>query len=188
MWFYLFTSNASYPDPLDEIGALAGLDREGVATFLKLSSRDDAPLKGAEEGEPVCLCTREDGRWLIHGRAEVVERPFRGATPPAMVPIYGATKGRWWRQLARVQLFDEPKSETDLGLAEGTLPTKGRAHVKHVTGEANGEISVDGPLGESSPLDRLTEIMDSAWERGELTPESIEATLREFRARRPYGR
>lgn len=188
MWFYLFASNSSYPDSSAEIDALAGLDRKGIATFLKLSPRDDAPLKGAREGELVYLCTREHGRWLVHGRAEIAERPFRGATPPAMIPIYGTTEGHWWRRLARVQLFDEPMGETDLGLSEGTLPTKGQAHVIRSTGEANGEGSVDGPHGESSPLDRLTEIMDSAWERGELTPESIEAAVREFRERRPYGR
>ena len=105
-----------------------------------------------------------------------------------MIPIYGPTEDHWWRRLARIQLFDEPKGETDLGLAEGTLPTRGQAHVIHVTGDTNGVAIVDGPHGESSPLDRLTEIMDSAWDRGDLTPESIEVAIREFRGRHPYGR
>ena len=69
--------------------------------------------------------------------------------------------------------------------SEGTLPTKGQAacHTRPPARRTGERTSIDGPHGESSPLDRLTEIMDSAWERGELTPESIEAAVREFRRR-----
>ena len=71
MWFYLFGRNDRYPDPTGEIDLLAKLDERGEEVFLKLSARDDAPLKNAVEGERVYLCTREEGRWSIRGEAEV---------------------------------------------------------------------------------------------------------------------
>jgi len=55
MWFYLFASNEKYPDPESEIKSLAGLDQGGERVYLKLSSRDDAPMKNAQEGETVYL-------------------------------------------------------------------------------------------------------------------------------------
>src|SRR5262245_17780361 len=104
MWFYLFGRNERYPYPAGEIHTIAKLDQTGEDVFLKLSARDDAPLKDAAEGESVYLCTREEGRWAIRGEAEVTGPPMRGATPPSMVPLYGAAGDRhWWRRLGRIQ-------------------------------------------------------------------------------------
>jgi hypothetical protein len=189
MWFYLFGRSDRYPDPTGEIHLLAKLDERGEEVFLKLSARDDAPLKNAAEGERVYLCTREEGRWSIRGEAEVSGRPIRGATPPSMVPLYGPIDGRhWWRRLERVRLYEEPRSAADLGLEEGLLPPVGQAHVIRVAGRRNG--TADGRLeGDTrSPLDRLTAAMDAAWDEGRVTDEAIDAAIRNFRAGRPYGR
>ena len=75
MWFYLFASNEKYPDPESEIKSLAELDEGGERVYLKLSSRDDAPMKNAQEGETVYLCTRQDGRWRGARRCGVGRRP-----------------------------------------------------------------------------------------------------------------
>jgi hypothetical protein len=189
MWFYLFGRNDRYPDPTGEIDLLARLDERGEEVFLKLSARDDAPLKNAVEGERVYLCTREEGRWSIRGEAEVSGPPIRGATPPSMVPLYGPIDNHhWWRRLERVRLYEEPRSAADLGLDEDTLPTVGQAHVIRVAGRRNG--TAVGRLEEEtpSPLDRLTAAMDAAWDEGRVTDEAIDAAVRKFRAERPYGR
>ena len=188
MWFYLFGRNDRYPDPTGEIHLLAKLDERGEEVFLKLSARDDDPLKNAAEGERVYLCTREEGRWSIRGEAEVRGRPIRGATPPSMVPLYGPIDDRhWWRRLERVRLYEEPRSAADLGLEEGALPTVGQAHVIRVAGRRNG--TPVGRLGGAppSPLDRLTAAMDAAWDGGRVTDEALDAAIRNFRAGRPYG-
>jgi hypothetical protein len=78
MWFYLFGKNGAFRNPLSEISALAELANSGKAVYLKLSARDDAPLKTACEGETVYLCTRIGGRWLVHGEAVLTGSPVRG--------------------------------------------------------------------------------------------------------------
>lgn len=188
MWFYLFANNEKYPDPRSEIKSLAELD-EDEQVFLKLSPRDDAPLKNAQAGETVYLCTREDGRWLVHGDAVLVGDPERGGTPESMSSIYGTTdRPNWWRRLNRVSLYQKPKGETDLGLDEGTLPVTGQAHVIQVEVAGNGKPP--GPVSDpsQSPLARLSQLMDQAWEAGRLTPEQIEQAIRQSRKVHPYGR
>ncbi len=69
MWFYLFGGNEKYPDPWTEIKSLADLNQVGDEVYLELSSRDDAPLINAREGDIVYLCTRDHGQWLVHGDA-----------------------------------------------------------------------------------------------------------------------
>jgi hypothetical protein len=189
MWFYLFGRNDRYPEPTCEIDLLAKLDERGEEVFLKLSARDDAPLKNAVEGDRVYLCTREEGRWSIRGEAEVSGPPIRGATPPSMVPLYGPiNRHHWWRRLERVRLYEEPRSAADLGLEEDTLPPAGQAHVIRVAerqnGAAVGRLETEPP----SPLDRLTAVMDAAWDEGRVTDEAVDAAIRKFRAERPYGR
>jgi hypothetical protein len=189
MWFYLFGRNDQYPDPTGEIDLLAKLDERGEEVFLKLSARDDAPLKNAVEGERVYLCTREVGRWSIHGEAEVSGPPVRGATPPSMVPLYGAIDNHhWWRRLGHVRLYDEPRSAADFGLEEDALPAVGQAHVIRVAGRRNGAAVGRLEGKPPSPLDRLTAAMDAAWDEGRVTDEAIDAAVRKFRAERPYGR
>ena len=189
MWFYLFASNKKYPDPEFEIKSLAQLDEGGKPVYLKLSSRDDAPMKNAREGEIVYLCTRRDGRWLVHGAAVLVGDPERGGTPESLSSIYGSTdQPTWWRRLQSVTVYQEPKRETDLGLDEGTLPATGQAHVIHVELAGNGKPPGSVPNPSQSPLARLTQIMDEAWEDGRLTPEQIEEAIRQSRRVHPYGR
>jgi len=189
MWFYLFASNKKYPDPEFEIKSLAQLDEGGKPVYLKLSSRDDAPMKNAREGEIVYLCTRRDGRWLVHGDAVLVGDPERGGTPESLSSIYGSTdQPTWWRRLQSVTVYQEPKRETDLGLDEGTLPATGQAHVIHVEVAGNGKPPGPVSTPSLSPLARLTQIMDEAWEDGRLTPEQIEQAIWQFRRDHPYGR
>jgi len=189
VWFYLFGRNDRYPDPLAEIDQLAILGERGEDAFLKLSARDDAPLKNAAEGEVIYLCTRDEGRWSILGEAGVIGPPIRGATPPSMVQLYGPVEGRhWWRRLERIRVYESPKTGADLGLEEGDLPSRGQAHVIRVTGRRNG-TAAGRPMGEvSSPLDRLTATMDVAWAEGRLTTEAIDAAVSKHRAERPYDR
>jgi hypothetical protein len=188
MWFYLFGKNEKYPDPLAEIKALAKVEQTGEAAFLKLSSRHDAPLKNAEEGALVYLCTRDRGRWLVHGVAVAVDRASRGGTPLSVSSVYGATGGRhWWRRLAQVHLYPTPRCETDLGLGAGTLPATGQSHVVHIPAPRNGTTPDSAPQPASSPLSKLTEVMDAAWEGGRLTPEAVEEAVRNFRKTHPYG-
>jgi hypothetical protein len=189
MWFYLFASHEKYPEPESEIKSLAELDEGGERVYLKLSSRDDAPMKNAQEGETVYLCTRQDGRWRVHGDAVLVGDPERGGTPESMSSIYGTTdQPNWWKRLQRVTLYQEPKGETDLGLDEGTLPATGQAHVIHVELVGNGKPPEPVSSPSLSPLASLTQVMDEAWEAGRLTPEQIEQAIRQFRKDHPYGR
>jgi hypothetical protein len=87
-----------------------------------------------------------------------------------------------------VHILQTPKGEVDLGLPEGTLPTAGRSYVVRV--EANGNMT--DPRLESQPttsaLGRLTEVMDQAWDAGQLTPDAIEKAIMGFRKAHPYGR
>jgi len=189
MWFYLFGRNEKYPDPALEIKSLAELDRMGDPVYLKLSTRDDAPLKNAEEGDTVFLCTREQGRWVVHGDAVLVGDPIRGETPESMSSVYGNSGRRsWWRRLHPVSLYVRPKGEQDLGLAAGSLPATGQAHVVHVMDSGNGAQTVSGPNFAPSPLAKLTQVMDEAWEAGRLTPEEIDEAIRRHREVHPYDR
>ena len=189
MWFYLFGRNDRYPDPAGEIDTLAKLDETGKDVFLKLSARDDAPLKNAAEGECVYLCTREGGRWTIRGEADVAGPPVRGATPPSMVPLYGAEGDRhWWRRLERIRKYESPKSAADLGLEEDVLPPVGQAHVIRIAGRLNGTGADRLPQESPSPLERLTAAMDAAWDEGRVTAEAVEAAVRKFRAGHTNGR
>ena len=188
VWFYLFGRNDRYPDPVAEIGTLARLDERGEPVFLRLSARDDAPLKNAVEGERVYLCTRSGGRWSIRGEADVIGEPIRGATPSSMVPLHGPVGGRhWWRRLGSVRLYEPPRSGADLGLDEELLPMAGQAHVIHVNARRDG-VTADRLDESPSPLDRLTAAMDAAWVEGPMTAEEIDAAVRVFRAEHPYGR
>src|SRR5208283_4169602 len=119
MWFYLFGRNEKYPDPWAEIKSLADLNQVGDEVYLKLSSRDDAPLINAREGEFVYLCTRDHGQWLVHGDALLSGDAKRGETPESMASVYGASNSTyWWRRLHQVRLYPKPKGEVDLGLTE----------------------------------------------------------------------
>jgi len=135
------------------------------------------------------LCTRQDGRWRVHGDAVLVGDPKRGGTPESMSSIYGTTdQPNWWKRLQRVTLYQEPKGETDLGLDEGTLPATGQAHVIHVELVGNGKPPEPVSSPSLSPLASLTQVMDEAWEAGRLTPEQIEQAIWQFRKDHPYGR
>jgi hypothetical protein len=189
MWFYLFSRDKKDPDPLVEIRALAELDERGEAAFLRLSSGDEALLKDATEGEVVYLCTRDQGRWSVYGESVVIGCTVRGGTPASMSPVYGETDGRhWWRRLAHIRLYPAPKGEADLGLVEGTLREAGQSHVIHLPAPGKASELGEGPQPGSSPLTRLTEVMDAAWEEGRLSPEAVEGAIRDFRKAHPYGR
>jgi hypothetical protein len=189
MWFYLFGRNGKYPDPSMEITALADLSITGKDVYLKLSARNDAPLKNAEEGETLYLCTRVGGRWFVHGETVLTGPPVRGGVPESMSCVYGSTEGRhWWRRLGAVRIHTIPKGERDLGLPNGTLPAKGQAHVIRVQAPATTTDLRRESQPMTGPLERLTEVMDQAWEAGQLTPEAIKNAIEGFRKAHPYGR
>ncbi len=189
MWFYLFGSNGKYPDPSLEIKALAELSISGKDVYLKLSARNDAPLKNAEEGDTLYLCTRVEGRWLVHGETVLTGPPVRGGVPESMSCLYGSIDNRhWWRRLGAVRIHPTPKGEADLGLPEGTLPATGQAHVIRVHNPPDAMEPRLESKATSGPLGRLTEVMDQAWEAGHLTPEAIKKAIKGFRKAHPYGR
>jgi hypothetical protein len=189
VWFYLFGRNDRYPDPAAEIDTLARLDERGEDVFLKLSAREDAPLKNAVGGERLFLCTREEGQWLIRGEADVIGPAIQGATPPSMISLYGPVDERhWWRRLGRIRLYESPKTGADLGLDEGALPHVGQAHVIRAGGSQNGATAGEHQEETPSPLNQLTAAMDDAWDEGRVTVEAIDAAVRKFRAEHPYGR
>ena len=189
MWFYLFRQNGNNPDPSLEIKALGELSIAGKDVYLKLSASSDAPLKNAEAGEILYLCTRVRGQWLVHAETVLTGLCVRGGVPESMSGLYRSTDSKHsWRRLGVVRIHAEPKSEVDLGLPEGTLPATGQAHVIHVKSSGGITEPQSAPQAIASPLDRLTEVMDQAWDAGQLTPEAIENAITGFRKAHPYGR
>jgi hypothetical protein len=189
MWFYLFARNGKYPDPLLEIRALAELSNSGKDVYLKLSARNDAPLKNAKEGETVYLCTRVGGRWFVYGESVVAGLPQRGRVPESMRCLYASTdRQHWWRRLGPIHVHPNPKSEVDLGLVEGTLPAAGQAHVIRVQFPGTATEPSNGSQPTATPLARLTEVVDQAWDAGHLTPDAIKKAIKGFRKAHPYGR
>jgi hypothetical protein len=189
MWFYLFGKNGRYPEPSLEIKALAELSNSGKDVYLNLSARNDAPLKNAEVGEALYLCTRVRGQWLVHGETVLTGVSVRGEVPASMSGLYSSSGSEhWWRRLGAVRIHAIPKSEFDLGLPEGTLPAAGQAHVVHVQSPPDVPEREQEPQPATSPLDRLTDVMDEAWDAGRLTPDSIEKAITGFRKAHPYGR
>ena len=133
MWFYLFTSNPAYPDPLEEIDALAALEEEGQDVFLKLASGIAPPLSRASSGEVVFLCTRSAGAWSIRGECLIEGDVRRGSTPRYMEPLYGPSRAsnQCWRQLKGIELYERPRGESDFNFPLGTLPAR-RASVRNL--------------------------------------------------------
>lgn len=136
MWLYLFTSNEIYPDSAEEIRSLAELAAGGREAFLKLSDRDDAPLKRAKAGERVLLCFRSEGIWKVQAEAQMAGPAIRGLTPASVFSIYGQTGDRhWWRALSEVRVFKAPIAPSNFGVEERFLPSSGRAYVIRVMGD-----------------------------------------------------
>ena len=85
-WIYRFTSNANYPNPVEEIDALCTLDDEGKKAFLLLADRDSPPLSKAASGSVVALCTDDNGRLVLHGTGAVEGECVIGNTPSSVRP------------------------------------------------------------------------------------------------------
>lgn len=133
MWIYLFSTSKNYPDPAAEIQLLAEVSAAGHEAFLKLSAKDDAPLKRGRPGESVLLCTREEGIWAVHADARLTGPAIRGQTPDSVLSLYGDTGDlHWWRALTDVRVFDGPISPAELGAEEKSLPRSGQAYIVRV--------------------------------------------------------
>jgi hypothetical protein len=133
MWMYLFSQDDPATDPVAELRALVELAASGGQCFLKLSTHDDAPLKGGRPGGYVFLCTRTVGDWTIHAEAKLAGEAVRGPTPEAVAPIYGITGDQhWWRALTDFRSFDPPVSPAELSLDDRFLPRSGRAQIIRV--------------------------------------------------------
>ena len=168
---------------------MAELSISGKDVYLKLSTRNDARLKKAKVGEILYLCTRVRGQWLVHGETVLTDLSLRGGIPESMSDLHRSTDSKhWWRRLGAVRIHARPKCEVDLGLPKGTLPAAGQTHVIHVKTPAEMVRPKPAPQPTTSRLDRLTEVMDQAWDSGRLTPEAIEKAIKGFRKAHPYGR
>jgi predicted nuclease with RNAse H fold len=134
-WIYLFTSNASFPEPVDEIATLAALDEQGLEVCLMLPDRDAPPMSGASPGERIHLCTRRarGAKLEIHAMATVAGSSFRSSTPNAVVGLYGRHDDRTWLPLEVGTCFGAPLMAEDAGLDidEETF-ARGQAYVKRV--------------------------------------------------------
>lgn len=189
VWLYLFAGDESDTAARHEVETFAQLAERGDAVFLRLSTREDGPFEDAAEGEPVYLCTRDEGRLAIRGEATLAGPSVRGEPPPSMVPLYGSSdRGHWWRRLEAVRFYDAPREAADLGLDAAALPPTGQAHVVRANGARNGAAPPRAVDDAASPLDRLTAAMDAAWDDGRVTAEAIDAAVRRHRAGHPYGR
>ncbi len=91
-WIYILADNDHFPDPVEEIAALAAMDEEDEAAFLMLAARARPPMKNAQPNETVHLCTRlpDNSSLFRRGTAIVMARPvlYHG-TPQSVQPIYG---------------------------------------------------------------------------------------------------
>ncbi len=102
-WLYRLTENERFPEPLEEIAALAALDEEGKPTYLMLQEREDAAGKTATHGDAFLLCLRgRDGALRVHAEAMVKDAAVLGATPTTVVELYGEQSNRWFVPLERV--------------------------------------------------------------------------------------
>lgn len=153
-WLYRFTTNAEYPDPVEEIDALCTLDAGDEPTFLLLASGKSPPLSGSACGEVVGLCTSQGGRLLLHGTAVVAGECCRGDTPPSVRPVYGELAGRMFCPLKDVErLPSGGLPESVLSHADQETFLKGQSFVKRL---GRGARSVRPPattsVGVTTPL------------------------------------
>lgn len=191
MWFYLFGTNAAYPAPLSEIRSFRDQEAKGSLPTLVLSARPDAAMKHALIGEKVFLCTREGGEWNIHGQARVATEPTHClSSADAVAASDGLDPGHWCCRLRDVYLYTEALNEVRLGLDVGTLPRRGQAHA--VRCEISTVVDMAGRRvepGLRAAFDELAATLDAAEAgRGGPDPERIDAEIRDYRARHPYGR
>ena len=61
-YLYVLQANDRYPDPAEEISALAALVDNGVEPGLLLADRKSPPMKRASAGDEVILAVRDEGR------------------------------------------------------------------------------------------------------------------------------
>ena len=127
-WLYLFTKNNRYPDPLEEISFLKAKEEDDGKPYLLLNGHKSPPMSSATQGERVCLATRLDGIWQIHGIAQIAESAQELASTPADVePLYGSHSARVWIKLEDIQLFEAQLPE-ELGITK-QLVSAGQASV-----------------------------------------------------------
>jgi predicted nuclease with RNAse H fold len=151
-WLYLFTANKEYPDPLAEIAVLGALheERPDEPVFLLLAQKDAPPMKNAQPGEEILLCTRPRS-WELrrHGTAVVAGEPQQWEEPPPRVrDLYGDRQGRFFVPLSPIRLEQE-RSVEELTEEEQRSFARGEAYVRRL--KPRGRASRLRPLGIPPP-------------------------------------
>jgi hypothetical protein len=133
-WLYRFTSNRTYPDPVEEIDALCTLDDAGEQAFLLLADRSAPPMCGAVCGDVVGLCTSQNGQLILHGTGVVAGACIRGSTPPTVQTLYGRLTNRVFSPLK--DLVRQPSmalDESALSKQDQEAILKGQSFVKRLS-------------------------------------------------------
>jgi hypothetical protein len=139
-WIYRVATNPEFPDPIEEVEALAAIDQAGDAAFLLLQNRQFPPMSTATPGQEIGLCTLGDdapnGRVLIlNGTAEVMAVPaVQAETPVSVVHLYGLHYNRMFCQLHHINFFPQANALNPniLPLAEQENFLNFRATVKRI--------------------------------------------------------
>jgi hypothetical protein len=133
-WLCRFTSNRTYPDPVEEIDALCTLDDDGEQAFLLLADRSAPPLCGASCGDIVGLCTSQNGRLILHGTGVIAGACIRGDTPPTVQPLYGKLSNRVFSPLKDlVRQHSNELDEATLSKQDQEAFLKGQSFVKRIS-------------------------------------------------------
>jgi predicted nuclease with RNAse H fold len=134
-YLYVLQANDRYPDPAEEISALAALVEDGVEPGLLLADRKSPPMKRASAGDEVILAVRDEARGLeMRARAWVSAPASREArTPEDLEPLYGALRDRWFVRCADVEPV-AAQAVTGLSADEVATFTSGQAFVKNLGG------------------------------------------------------
>src|SRR5579862_8541062 len=138
-WLYRLIVHDDFPDPLEEIAALAAIDDEGGPAFLMLQERKDAPGKGALPGDTFLLGAARPGeQFMVCGEAIVCGNPKIQSTPPSVIALYGQQRDRLFVPLGSVVVC-EPR-QVPLTALELKAFLRGQATAKQL-GQKNSRLS-----------------------------------------------
>ncbi len=94
---YLLAKKPEFPEPQDELHALAKLEAAGKDAYFILSDRTGPPGCGAGADDVWLFCSRDNQEILFLGTARVAAAPDEYAnTPYEVTDLYGNTNHRYF--------------------------------------------------------------------------------------------